>query len=382
MPETNNNQITVTFPNTLVWAFNPNYIEITAPSGSIVNYVNVIVGNNPAIRVALYGGHAKVYISRLLQICFTSPKTERVKTINIQVWTPEIYTPTGDHYSEIIYEDEITEAEKVGEANLTAVWGGINLGERAFNYGVYNYEQGRGWLTSHIQCFVNFPFTLELLVVNGTTLHRRANTSGYTWKASYAQAQMATLSKADVLEDLLSGVVVYRQELNSINEGGTFDTSFDYTFHTPADTTVITHLHLRHETEGYYLRWVNHFGFVQYYLFDKGTHTTKTKRTSLVPEDTLMDGMYFGNSARTMGVNSERSVKMCAMNLDKNTLTYVQDIVAAPFIDLYIGKDKNGNEIWMPVRTADNSYTIKTLHNYLSDFEITIEMPNHITQTI
>lgn len=383
MPETNNNQFVVTFPNSIVWAFNPNYIEITAPSDSPVNYVNVIVGNNPAIRVALYGGHAKVYISRLLQICFTSPKTERVKTINIQVWTPEIYVPSG-HGGIIIWDDEILAPENIGETDITAVWGGINLGERAFNYGVYNYDKGRGWLTSHIQFFINYPFTLELLVANGSTLNRRTNRTGYSLVDTYTADQLVTLSKSAVKGRLgyKGDVAVYRQELVGLNEGGTFDTSFDYTFHTPADTSVITYVHLRTEKEGYYLRWVNHFGFIQYYLFDKGNRITKTKRTSLVPEDTLMDGVYFGNSARTMGINSERSVKMCAMNLDENTLTYVQDIVSAPFIDLYIGKDKNGNEIWMPVRVADNSYTVKTLHNYLSDFEITIELPNHITQTL
>lgn len=382
MPETNNNSFVVAIPNSIVWAFNPNYIDVTAPAGSIITYVEVIVGNNPAIKVNLYNGHAKAYISRLLQLCFAQPKTERVKTVNIQVWTPEIYTPTDDHDSGIIYEDEVIEAEKIGEANPTVVWGGINLGERAFNYGVYSYEQGRGWLTSHIQCFVNFPFNLELLVANNSSLHRRTNRTGYTQKAVYTQDQLVTLAKANILENLSNGTVVYRQELNNINEGGTFDTSFDYTFHTPSDTTVITYIHLRPEKEGFYLRWVNHFGFIQYYLFDKGNRTTKTKRIALMPEDTQMDGMYFGNSARSIGINSERSIKMCAMNLNRDTLTYVQDIISSPFIDLYIGLDKHGHEIWMPVRIADNSYTVKMLHNYLSDFEITIELPNHVTQTI
>lgn len=367
----NNNQWVVNFPDAIAWAFNPNYIEITAPSGNTIPYLEVTVGNNPTIRAALYNGRAKVYISRLLQICFANPKTERVKTIHV-----DVSTPTYQSGNEIIV------GWSIGETNLTTVWGGINLGERAYNYGVYSYEQGHGWLTSHIQCFVNFPFTLELLVASGSALYRRANNSGYVWQATYNSNQLVTLSKAAVLGDLTQGRVVYRQELESLYTGGTFDTSFDYTFHTPADTTVITHVHLRQETEGYYLRWVNHFGFIQYYLFDKGDKTTKTEKIANIPEETKMEGMYFGNSLRGIGMKSSRNMKMCAMNLNEETLTYVQDIVSSSFVDLYIGLDKHGHEIWLPVRVSDKSYTVKTLHNYLSDFEIEIEMPDNVTQRL
>lgn len=408
----NNNQWVVTFPDAIAWAFNPNYIEITAPSGNIIPYLEVTVGNNPAIKAVLYNGRAKIYISRLLQICFASPKTERVKTIHIEIWTPEMSvevpdTPAsnnsqgggGDFIPVDAWDegngqdnegedggegDTTVEPMKIAETDLTAVWGGINLGERAFNYGVYSYEQGHGWLTSHVQCFINFPFTLELLVANNSTLNRRAGSSGYSQVGTYNANQMVTITKNNVLGGRTHGIVTYRQDIspNGLNTGGTFDTSFDYTFHTPADTTVITHVHLRQEKEGYYLRWVNHFGFIQYYLFDKGDKTTKTEKIANIPEETKMDGMYFGNSLRGVGMKSSRNLKMCAVNLNEETLTYVQDIVSSPFVDLYIGLDKHGHEIWLPVRVSDKSYTVKTLHNYLSDFEIEIEMPDNVTQRL
>ena len=364
---------TVNVPNTIVWAFNPNYIEVTAPQGEdVLPYVEVTIGGN-SIKAALYNGYAKIYISRLLQICFTNPKTERVKSISVHITG---HAKNGELY---LIDDIIT-------TTITAVWGGINLGERAFNFGVYKYDAGHGWLTSHIQLFVNFPFNLELLVANGTTLSRRTNRTPYSQVGNtYAADQMITIPKNVILSgitDTRGRTVVYRQDLSDMNEGGTFDTSFDYTFHTPADTTVITHLHLRQEQEGYYLRWINHFGFVNYYLFVNGEKEVKTERTATIPEDLSMDGMYFGNSERVVGVKSERNVKVCAVNLDPDTLNYVRDIVSAPFIDLYIGLDKHGHEIWQPVRVADGQFLTKTLHNYLSDFEITIELPNHVTQTI
>ena len=375
MPE-NNDSYQITFPDSIVWAFNPNYVEITVPSGSIVPYLLMQVGSNPKIKIALYNGHAKVYISRLLQICFATPKSERVKNIQILISEPEYVNPiSGDTEGGWLIEQTF----------LTVVWGGINLGERAYNYGVYSYEQGHGWLTSHVQMFENYPFTLELLMANATKLLRRTDRTAYEQLSTQSGNGLVTITKDQILAGLSSHIgrtVVYRQELGNINEGGTFDTTFDYTFHTPADTTVITHVHLRQEQEGYYLRWVSHFGFMQYYLFDKGNHTTKTQKTATLPEEVHMDGMYFGGSARNLSVKSTRSLKMCAMNLNQDTLDYVQDIVASPFVDMYIGLDKQGNEIWQPVKVADNSYTVKTLHNYLCDFEINVELPDNVTQAL
>lgn len=390
MPDNvNNNSWVVNFPNSIVWAFNPNYIEITAPSEDEHPYVTVTIGNNPPIKAVLYNGHAKVYVSRLLQICFGNPKVQRVKNINVQVWTSGLSSdtpaeePTSDGGVIVHFNDEY--AVELLNANYTVVWGGINLGERAYNYGVYAYEEGRGWLTSHVQMFENFPFTLELLMANATKLLRRTDRTAYEQLSVQQGNGLVTVTKEQILAGLsshLGRTVVYRQELGNINEGGTFDTTFDYTFHTPADTTVITHVHLRQELEGYYLRWISHFGFMQYYLFDKGDHETHTERTATIPEEVHMDGMYFGGSARGVSVKSTRNLKMCAMNLNQDTLAYVQDIVASPFVDLYIGLDKQGNEIWQPVRVADDSFTVKTLHNYLCDFEINVELPDNVTQTL
>lgn len=375
MPE-NNDSYQITFPDSIVWAFNPNYVEITVPSGNNVPYLCLQVGSNPEIKVVLYNRHAKVYISRLLQICFTTPKTERVKNINLIIKEP-------------VYVDPISGDQEGGwliaTTTLTAVWGGINLGERAYNYGAYAYEEGRGWLISHVQMFENYPFTLELLMANATKLLHRTDRTAYEQLSTQSGNGLVTITKDQILAGLSSHIgrtVVYRQELGNINEGGTFDTTFDYTFHTPADTTVITHVHLRQEIEGYYLRWISHFGFMQYYLFDKGNHTTKTQKTATLPEEVHMDGMYFGGSARNLSVKSTRTLKMCAMNLNQDTLDYVQDIVASPFVDMYIGLDKQGNEIWQPVKVADNSYTVKTLHNYLCDFEINVELPDNVTQAL
>lgn len=372
--------LSVKAPDNIVWAFNPNYVEVTL-SGCNSNYLIVEVGDNKPINVVLYNQHAKVYISRLLQLCFPNPKSERVKDIRVVVKTPDLRQGSA-RFTEVEVEwDDENEPVTVLDHTYTVVWGGINLGERAFNYGVYNYDKGHGWLTSHLQCFVNFPFSVELLVAKDTKLYRRTRGS-YTLKDTYTKDRLVVLSKEDIMDSISKGKVVYRQELNKLTDNGTFDSSFDYTFHLPSDTTVITHLHLRDDKEGYYLRWVNHFGFIQYYLFDNGEMTTETHHGIQVYGDVITKDLNFGGNYRNVNVNTTRSIKVCAMNLDINTLTYVRDIVSSPCIDLYIGKDKEGEEIWMPIRVADDSFVTKTKHNYLNDFEITIELPNNVTQSL
>lgn len=373
--------LNVKAPDDIVWAFNPNYVEVTLKDCEY-HYLVVTVGDNEPINVVLYNQHANICISRLLQLCFPDPKFERVKDIRVVVKTPDLRHGSA-RFTEVEVEwDDENENESVTvlDQTFTVVWGGINLGERAFNYGVYNYDEGRGWLTSHLQCFVNFPFCVELLAAKDTKLYRRTKGS-YTLKDTYTKDRLVVLSKDEVMEGVSKGRVVYRQELNKLTDNGTFDSSFDYTFHLPSDTTVITHLHLRNEKEGYYLRWINHFGFIQYYLFDKGEKTTTTKDKIHISHDIKVGNMYFsGNRRNTKDV--EQSIKVCAVNLDPNTLTYVRDVVCSPFVDLYIGKDKHGVDIWMPITIEEGSYAEKTQHNYLSDLELTIKLPNCVTQTI
>ena len=390
--------MTVTYPVTpFVWVFNENYINIQGATD--YDTLDVVVANN-TIEVALYGGAAKVYISRLLQLCFTSPETERVKTIHVQVKTHVAPTeeeeeilevsPGGGYVGQNNYFDDEEEEEQpivLSEADLTAVWGALEMGDRFSSYGAFCYDNGRVWQRRDVQMFVKFPFNLNLLIANGTALHRRTNRTPYAQiGTTYASKQMETISSSAILSGLSNyngRTVVYRQELLGLNEGGVFDTSFDYTFHTPADTTVITHVHLRQEQEGYYLRWIDRFGFIEYYLFDMGTLEYKTDPSEYgVSAEKTVRGFNFANYNRRIGVKTERSLKACASNLDKATLEYVESIVSSPIVDLYMGKTKEGTELWQPVHIEGGTYSYNTHHLSLCDFEITIILPNRKTQSL
>lgn len=164
---------------------------------------------------------------------------------------------------------------------------------------------------------------------------------------------------------------------------GIFDMNFNFAF---PDTTKIVNetvnMTISYAKDGLYLRWIDSFGFIQFYLFREGTSTIKNKASS----DTLQverqfGGMYFGGMERMTEVTSTETIKCCAVNLKTDILEYVKTIVSAPIVELYLGKGKSGTELWLPVSVSSGSYSTdpKTM---LSDYEIVIEKTDNISQTL
>lgn len=162
-----------------------------------------------------------------------------------------------------------------------------------------------------------------------------------------------------------------------------FDMNFDFPF---PDTTKISNevvnIFVSNDKDGLYLRWIDRFGFLQYYLFREGEYTNKnTLSSNTIQLERLYRGMYFGGMERAIEITSKETIKCCAVNLPKDILEYVKTIVNAPIVDLYLGKSKAGTEIWLPVSVSSGSYSTnpKTM---LSDYEITIEKTDNVSQTL
>ena len=162
-----------------------------------------------------------------------------------------------------------------------------------------------------------------------------------------------------------------------------FNMNFNFPF---PDTTKISNeivnIRISNARDGLYLRWMDRFGFLQYYLFREGTNTIKsTPSSDTVQVERQYDGMYFGSMERTTEVTNEETIKCCAVNLPKDILEYVKTIVNAPVVDMYLGKTKSGTELWLPISISSGSYTTnpKTM---LSDYEITIEKTDNVSQTL
>lgn len=164
---------------------------------------------------------------------------------------------------------------------------------------------------------------------------------------------------------------------------GIFNMNFDFAF---PDTMKIVNetvnLTVNNDRSGLYLRWIDRYGLIQFYLFAEGTSTIKAKASSdTVRIERTLSGLSIGNLERNMEVTNVETRKCCAVNLPKDILEYVKTIVNAPVIDLYYGKTNGGTELWLPVNVSDGSYSTdpKTM---LSDYEITIQFPEKPTQTL
>lgn len=162
----------------------------------------------------------------------------------------------------------------------------------------------------------------------------------------------------------------------------TFDTTFDYTFFRSGEDVAFINLIINNDTAGYYLRWIDRHGCLQYYLFTKGKKSTKNKLGSdKVLLDVPVHDMYFANHIRIRKIDGTVTHKCCATKMSEDVYNYVESIVTAPIIDLYCGKDKAGREIWQPVNIASTTATFdpKTL---LHDLEISFTTPDVNAQTL
>lgn len=161
-----------------------------------------------------------------------------------------------------------------------------------------------------------------------------------------------------------------------------FDKTFDYTFFMSGEMTTITKLIIDHSKEGVYLRWIDRFGMYQYYLFSKG----KTVRKNKLGSDAIVDelpvgGMYFSNHERTSHIDCDVSTKCGAPMLEQDIYDYVSSIVTSPIIDIYMGMERNGEELWVPVNIVASSYEYDP-QTLLHDLEIEVSLPSINAQTL
>lgn len=161
-----------------------------------------------------------------------------------------------------------------------------------------------------------------------------------------------------------------------------FDRTFDYTFFQTGENVALINLQISHDTAGYYLRWVDRHGNLQYFLFTKGETQYKNKLGSdKVLQDEAINGLYFANIMRTRSLECTVTKKCCAVNLPSDIFDYVVTIVSAPIVDLYLGKDETGTEIWLPVNIQAS--TVK--HNpkqTLNDLEFSFAIPDINAQSL
>ena len=132
--------------------------------------------------------------------------------------------------------------------------------------------------------------------------------------------------------------------------------------------------------EGTYLRWIDNYGFWQYFLFDTGTRQSKNKLGKVSVDAEYSFAGVNHQALRYNHVENTDTIKCCAVNLRREVLAYVETIFKSPHIELYIGKTSNG-QVWKPVNIEAGSANVAA-DKRLYDYEISITLPETQVQTI
>ena len=358
----------ITFPNEYVFAFNPNYIDFNLDSS--VTSVNVSVkGNGKEFNIvcSLYRGKGKCYISRMLQLLFDDDVlTTRVISASI-----DVSTDTEDLQSDTFY----------------VMWGCIRLGD-PFGLGetITKFQISFAAGMKHVRFlrevkwFKKFPFSVSFFaqLSSGNTL---TATIDRTKTINVNRANVPIFEVAPPSDAKLN--ILYNINLDKEVLESTFPTIFDETFsktYKYVDESVL--VTISNETEGYYIRWIDQFGFIQYWLFKKGNITNKNKLGSNTkPVQKELNGIYYGNIERVTSIENTETRKCAAINLNENMVRTVETIIKSPYVDLFLGYNQNNREVWLPINVVAGSYKVSP-NKVLQDYEIQFTMPDTASQSL
>lgn len=361
----------ITAPDQVIFAYNPAYIDIevnlTNFSGDTGDVIVQVIGTHTyEIRAKMYNNRIRVYVSRILQLMFDNPIATRDTYASIEMWFEKM--EGGVLYSR----------------QHIVIWGSIQPGERFNSFGTFHHDAKKPYMERTRIWFKNFPFTVSMFA------SRENEGLNVVWRFDgglYGEPVNVTegISERNPKEDFPNAVrtATYRQNGKAgASMVSVFDHTFDYTFLSPRANNVITNLLINNRTQGVYLRWIDNFGFIQYYLFYDGNVSNKN---NLSTNDKVVDapigGMYFPNITRTTSVESVKTCKCCAVSMEQNIYDYVQTIVSSPVIDLYLGKTIDNVEIWCPVNIVASNHDYNP-NDVLHDLEISFTMPAYNSQSL
>lgn len=361
----------ISYPNEVVFAFNPLYCNIeTSDSIGSLNFSVSDGTSTRTIEVKLLKGKASIYFSRIVQLFFDDVLHVRTKevTMSLAYGASQIFSTT-----------------------VTVIWGSLLLGEAFGPYGV-SKDSGKEYYECKRVWFRKFPFTVSMFsaasnpkVAGEIDGGIPKTISGYGSSVKIASGNLNRFGLFELVPsvDFPSAKNKAAYGLGGLGDASTFDSTYDFTFQLPGKGSFIVNLEVCDHEDGFYLRWIDRHGCIQYFLFVKGTSTVKnTLDKFIVSNDSEeVDGMHFANQNRNSHVEGAITCKCCANALPDEIYEYVSSIVTSPMIDLYGGKTSSGDEIWIPVNivASNHDYNHKKV---LNDLIISFTMPDLTAQTI
>lgn len=388
----------IEFPDNVVFAFNPLFIIVKTSPVNLSMTMDVVCNDvTRSINIKVFNGSARIYFSRIIQLFFEDYKHFRTLDFTVD-----------------LNMDEVT----VFSTTFMAIWGSLALGERYNAYGLFNfngkteYERTRIW-------FRKFPFKVSMFSINldpQIYCESDGKTSSYTsfpslpsgaptdtdgeWRDSEGKLyRYDAMSNEYYLEDIGNGReqgifevdparifpnarVSASLRIGGLGAANVFDDTFDYTFYQNGLSTHVVNLVISNETAGYYLRWIDSLGEVQYFLFTNKIVSHKNTPSSDYIQDLEQAGpMLFPEHKRRTQIKNVRTCKCSAVSLPRGIYEYVSTIVNAPIVDLYLGKSAGGRELWVPVNIVSATYDFDTTRP-LNDLTLSFTLPEYQSQTL
>jgi len=361
--------VTLTYPDLWAFCFSPCYVEITGATGYAKAIVSVYNGNGAYnVETALYGGKAKILISSYLQLLASAGLSGN------RCVDAAFYVSLNDG----------TDTTKVFDEQATGgffiMWGALRPVQRIGFVGAYTYDPVALAFVRRVRWFKNFPFRVSIFGAANTPFRVRYDRNLYGTTHSFGGCNGYLDIDPNTYASAAQRMAVIRTE-GAGNGGGTFDDTFDYTFEALASDNTITRLIVDNACKGYYLRWIDYLGQLQYYLFDEGTRATKTENGDTIETPIVYGGVNYGGGRRVTSKECQRSAHVAAVGLNQDECDYVSTIAQAVIIDLYRGKDADDNEIWLPVTIEAGQFSASERVG-LQDYEITINLPTEASQRL
>lgn len=361
---------TIQFPNDYCFTFNPNYVFLELGTDITSVVVEVSDGNSTYhVECSLYKGSGRCYISKLLELLFDKDYlSKRSSSVTIRVYCDD--------------EDK-TEIER---SSTIAIWGSMKVGD-TFGGGtmltnLYNASNHAKFMRE-VVWFKNFPFKVSMFSPSASKSLTLKEDRG-------TEKVIQETTNAGIFEVVLTGTtttkkeLLYKIELEAETVKSSFTNVFDKTF-TGAQYKFLDELLkvvVSDDKEGYYIRWIDQYGFLEYWLFKKSTLTNKNKLgDTSIEDDKPIDGIYFQNHERTTHIENSTTIKCGAVNLTRGQYKTVQTILSSPHVDLFKGYSMDREEVWIPINVVAGSYK-KDETKELQDFELQITLPDTASQSL
>lgn len=324
---------TITYPDEICFAFNPQIITVDKLTKSVVIRVGIYSDKREPLN-----GKVSIDISEYIRSMLRFESTSILDTKH-----------------SIFVEIDID--EKTYYIFLYAIWGAMNIGE------LFNPSRT-------VTMFRKFPSLITFFSYG--EINVRYDGEDYT----SMKIERDYLFHKDLSEEFKDakefGMI---KILNTPESPSTFQFTFDRTFKPIPDDAVFIKVLFNDCDKGIYLRWLDRHGFLQYWLFQEGDLTGQSSNEGEKLNVDYSDVKYtYNGMSRYQGKTYQTTRKACATLVDRDIFSMLSTIHSSPIVDMYI----DGN--WIPVNIVAGSFTDSGAD--LQDFEIQITMPETITQML